>query len=332
MQSEPTHRAPYATRKRWGLTYYLPALLAITTVLIIFALSDSGRLAQHRETQRAKASEQLADVISRLETNVHGNVNLVHGLVAAIAADPHMSQAQFAAIAERIFAVPSQLRNVAGAPNIVVRMIYPQEPNKASLGLDYMATPSQRDTAAQAVARRLVTITGPVDLVQGGQGLIARYPVFTLNSNRFWGLVSAVIDLNRLYWDSNVNSPSQTLDIAISRRPAPHEGDVFFGRPELFSENPVTAAIDLGYDSWYLAAVPKGGWSSEPSDMSQFRLLAALVAFFIVAPLVWTGLLMQQRHRGHLILREREERLEVLSRRLQLALEASRIGVWEYQP
>ncbi len=332
MQSEPPHRAPNATRKRWGLTYYVPALLAITTVLTIFVLSDSDRLSQHRETQRAKASEQLADVISRLETNVHGNVNLVHGLVAAVAADPHMSQPRFAAVAERIFAVPSQLRNVAGAPDFVVRLIYPQEPNKASLGLDYMATPSQRETAVEAVARRLVMITGPVDLVQGGQGLIARYPVFSLSSNRFWGLVSAVIDLNRLYWDSNVNSPSQTLDIAISRRPTPHEGDVFFGRPELFSEDPVTAAIDLGYDSWYLAAVPKGGWSSEPSDMSRFRFLAALVAFFIVAPLVWAGLLMQQRHRSHLLLREREERLEVLSRRLQLALEASKIGVWEYHP
>lgn len=86
------------------MTYYVPALLAITTVLTIFVLSDSDRLSQHRETQRAKASEQLADVISRLETNVHGNVNLVHGLVAAVAADPHMSQPRFAAVAERIFA------------------------------------------------------------------------------------------------------------------------------------------------------------------------------------------------------------------------------------
>ena len=328
----PTHRPHHTPRKRSGWTYYVPALLAITTVLIGFARSDSDRLAHHRENQRAKASQQLADTVSRLETNVRGNVNLVHGLVTAVAADPHMSQQRFSTIAERIFAVPSQLSSVAGAPDFVIRMTYPEDLNKTAIGLDYMETPSQRDPAAEAVARRTVMITGPVALVQGGQGLIARYPVFSLNSNRFWGVVSAVIDLDRLYLDSNLNSPSQTLEIAISRRPVPQGSDVFFGRADLLSQDPVTAAIDLGYDSWYLAAVPKGGWTHEPADMARFRMFAALASFFVVAPLVWAGLLMQQRNRSHLLLREREERLEVLSRRLQLALEASRIGVWEYHP
>ncbi|UIY31198.1 hypothetical protein LZK73_15955 [Neorhizobium galegae] len=39
----------------------------------------------------------------------------------------------------------------------------------------------------RAVERRTLVITGPVNLVQGGQGLIARYPVFSLANGRFWG-------------------------------------------------------------------------------------------------------------------------------------------------
>ena len=330
--SPSKRRANRTAPKWWGLSYYIPALLAITTVLIGFVLADADRRSQYHETQRVKAAEQLADVVARLETNIRGNVNLVHGLVTAVASDPQISQPRFTAIAERIFSVPSQLRNLAAAPNLVVTMVYPEEANRASLGLDYMTLPAQRGPAVQAVERRKVVITGPVDLVQGGQGLIARYPVFSLSSGRFWGLVSAVVDLNRLYWDSNVNSPSQSLDIAIAKRPSPRAGEVFYGREGMFRENPVMASIDLGYDSWYLAAMPKGGWSAEPSDMDFFRLSAVAVAFFIVAPLVWAGLLMKQRHDSLVMLREREERLETLSRRLQLALEASRIGVWEFHP
>ena len=318
---------------KWsGLTFFLPALLVVMAVLVGLALIDADQRTRHKAAERSMAVEQLVKVASRLETDIRGNVNLVHGLVAAVAGDPSLSQKRFTALSERLLAVPSQLRNLAAAPDFVIRYIYPEEGNEKSIGLDYTKNLDQRDAALKSLERRKVIITGPVDLVQGGQGLIARYPVFSLGQGRFWGILSAVIDVDRLYRDSNLMSQEQALDIAIARRTVPFEGDVFFGDAKVFDQEPVRTTIDFGYETWYFAAVPKSGWTSQPSQLSSFRIYALVAALCIVTPLIWAGFLMKQRQRNIRLLQEREERLETLSQRLELALQVSNIGVWEYDP
>ncbi|CDZ69579.1 Diguanylate cyclase/phosphodiesterase with PAS/PAC and Chase sensor(S) [Neorhizobium galegae bv. orientalis] len=316
----------------FGLGYFFPAILAVAGLLVGVVRADIEKREQYHVAQQVKAAEQLARVAASLETNIRGNVNLIYGLIAAIAANPNMNQPQFTALSERVFGVPSQLRNVVAAKDLVVGLVYPEEANKKALGLDYRTNELQRDAVMRAVERRTLVITGPVNLVQGGQGLIARYPVFSLANGRFWGVVSAVIDLDRLYADSNVNTQRQALDIAISQRPIPAERDIFLGTGTIFSQDPVKSRIELGYDTWYLAAVPKDGWQGSPPDMFGFRITALLIAFCIAAPLLWAGLLMKQRHGNILTLQQREEQLETLSQRLELALQASGVGVWEYEP
>ncbi len=316
----------------FGLGYFFPAILAVAGMLVGIVRADIEKREQYHGAEQVKAAEQLAKVAASLETNIHGNVNLIYGLVAAIAANPNINQPQFTALSERIFDVPSQLRNVVAAKDLVVGLVYPEEQNKKALGLDYRTNELQRGAVMRAIERRSLVITGPVNLVQGGQGLIARYPVFSLANGRFWGVVSAVVDLDRLYADSNVNTERQTLDIAISQRPIPAERDVFLGSWAVFSQDPVKSRIDLGYDTWYLAAVPRGGWQGLPPDMFGFRVTALLIALGIAIPLIWAGLLMKQRHRNILALQQREEQLETLSQRLELALQASGVGVWEYEP
>ena len=51
-----------------------------------------------------------------------------------------------------------------------------------------------------------MVMDGPLALVQGGTGLIGRAPVYTEHDHRFWGLVSAVIDLDALFEATGVES------------------------------------------------------------------------------------------------------------------------------
>jgi diguanylate cyclase (GGDEF)-like protein len=332
MISLPYRLKPRLLRPQWlSLSYFAPALLAVAAIIIGLIQLDSSEKEQYLASQRALASEELAKVGSTLETNIRGNVNLIYGLVAAVAANPSMSQPQFSALSERIFAVPSQLRNLAAAPDLIVTMVYPEEANRNAIGLDYRKS-AQGAAVQTAIERRRLIITGPVDLVQGGAGLIARQPVFSLSNGRFWGMVSAVIDLERLFRDSNVGSERQSLTVAIALRPSPSQVDMVLGDSAIFQQDPVKFRIDLGYDSWYLSAIPKDGWKSLPPDVVTYRAHAIAIAFMIVAPLIWAGVLMKQRHDSIVTLQQREEQLEKLHYRLSLALEASEIGVWEYEP
>ena len=79
-------------------------------------------------------------------------------------------------------------------------------------------------------------LAGPLDLSQGGRGFVARTPVFietgTPGAERFWGLVSTVIDEAALYRAAGLDRPDLPLDVALVGRDGQVAGgEVFFGDP-----------------------------------------------------------------------------------------------------
>lgn len=319
------------SRSRWsGMGYFIPAFIVLTAVLLGLVRAENDERERYLSAQRLAAAEELAKVSSSLESNIHGNLNLIYGLVAAVSANTNITGSQFSALGERIFGVPSQLRSITASPDLVVKYVYPESFGDTIIGLDYHTAP-QGESVRQAVARRTLVISGPVKLEDGSKSLIARYPVFSLANGRFWGVISALVDLDRLFSDSGVDDEHQPLDISIAERPQPGAGDLFKGNPAVFNDDPVKAIIEIGFDNWYLAAVPKGGWRTTPPDIALFRTYAFLIAFAIVAPLVWAGVLMRQRQSSIVTLEQREEELQATHYRLALALDASSIGVWEYE-
>jgi diguanylate cyclase (GGDEF)-like protein len=315
------------------LGYFAPAFLALLACGFMVVRIDLNEQEQIKEKQRTAVAQHLASLASALQSNINGDVKLAQGLAAVISVEPDIDQTRFERLAEALFKQKSQLRNVAGAPDLVVNLIYPVAPNAKSLGLDYRNNVQQRDAALQARDSKGPILTGPMALVQGGTGLIVRYPVFTRQGEggeRFWGIVSGVIDLERLYADSGLNSAAADIEVAIERQSKSAETTVFQGGAAVFKRSPVVASIDLGYDTWKLAAIPRGGWAASPYDLTLSRLYSLIILTFVVGPLIWVGYLMKQRHVNMTVLHEREDKLVALSHRLQLALEASKIGVWEF--
>ncbi|WP_195909460.1 EAL domain-containing protein [Rhizobium tubonense] len=296
---------------------FLPAILALFTIATLVVFADHERAKQVRISQRTSASEQLATLSARLETNINGNVNLLQGLVAAIATEPQMSQERFSQFAGQLFRATSQLRNVAGAPDLVVRYVYPGSPNEKAIGLDYRKNEQQRDGALMARNSHNIVLAGPVDLVQGGSGLIARCPVYISvdKAQTFWGIISGVIDLARLYEDSGLMAAD--LDVAISLKSNPKASkDVFFGKLDTFDSDPVRLSLNLGYNTWELAAVPKGGWAQH-AHVVLFRIGVAVVSLCIISPLIWAGFLMRARQKTIVQLQRREDELEKTKRTLE---------------
>ncbi|MFM2279654.1 MAG: hypothetical protein RLZZ444_1885, partial [Pseudomonadota bacterium] len=95
-------------------------------------------------------------------------------------------------------------------------------------------------------------------------------------------------------------------------------------------QRPVVMRIKLGHEDWQLSAIPKAGWEMPRSDLWQFRAVLLSGGILILAPMLWAGRLMQERERNIRTLQDREDELTALSHRLQVALETSKIGIWEY--
>jgi diguanylate cyclase (GGDEF)-like protein/PAS domain S-box-containing protein len=313
-----------------GLGYYVPAIIVTFAVLIAVFLADVQKRRLEEEYLRSFTTEQLGLLRARLQGNIQGDINLVQGLVATLSTEPDMSPGRFADLASRIFRQDTQLRSLAIAPDFVVSLVYPLKGNERSLGLDYRKNERQRAAAMQVKARDRLVVTGPVDLVQGGRGVIARYPIHAGRDNTFVGIASAVIDLDKLLESSGLKVP---LKIAVSLSSRPHDGGestTFFNTAAPIDADPVVMTIDIGHEVWTMSAAPIGGWQQPSADLGLFRAGLALLAVIIVVPIFWVGYLMKDRHRHILTLQEREDQLETVSQRLQLALNASKVGVWEY--
>lgn len=296
---------------------FAPAIFAAVIAAIVVWVATNWRLERSLANERSVVAGELATMSSRLQTNLNSNVKLLQGLAAGIAVDPAMGQNRFSKLAAQILQPDSQLRSFAAAPDMVVQWVYPEKGNERAIGLDYRRNEKQRAAAMLARNTHNIVLTGPVELVQGGTAFVVRCPVYIDdgNSQIFWGLLSGIIDIPRLYRDSGLSSTD--LEIAISTTPEPNSPkQVFFGSLETFEKKPVVASVDMTYGRWSLAALPRHGWGQN-NGIGTFELYASLLALCVVAPIVWVGFLTKSRQKTIEKLRLHKSKLVRARQRLE---------------
>jgi len=309
---------------------YVPAVIAFVVITALGLYAERQHRVLATQSARAELLSEINVIRTKLEGNLAGDIQLVRGLVATIMTEPDMSQERFAALGRNVLVEPTYVRILAAAPDMVVRLVHPLEGNEAALGLDYNTEPAQRDMALLTRDTGGLVVAGPLTLRQGGSGIVARFPVFLgpEQGSRFWGIVSAVIDMEKLFHQSELYA-SPDMDIAMSGVDATgHAGTQFLGDPSIRDKNPVTAEVRLPYGSWEIAAVPKGGWDPSPGNSWLVRALIACAIVLVVAPIALAGRYHDERSRNYIALRRSERRQRQLSQHLELALDTSRIGVW----
>lgn len=274
-------------------------LIFIITVMLLAALvvADNYILAKHATQSESQVHNQLTPVANALTFNLYTNIQIIKGLPALFSINPTLSQKDYATAAAKIFEGQTQLINIVAAPDLIIRYVYPIEGNEAVKNVDYRTLPKQIGSVNRAVVTKKLVLAGPLTLVQGGQGLVSRIPVYMDDSDGhefFWGLVSTVIDANRLYQASGLSDPALSIDVAIRGRDGLGEkGEVFFGNPDLFEQKNIASIITVPNGSWLIVARPKGGWEKLPDDIWLTRLylvVAALLLFFILFSFLKTSM------------------------------------------
>jgi diguanylate cyclase (GGDEF)-like protein/PAS domain S-box-containing protein len=254
------------------------AIFAICILALdVFLVSQLSR--RHLNDQRVETSLQLAAFRAQLEKEITKNLLLVQGTANYIAITPDLTQEEFARYAKGVLTGDNLLKNLAAAPDFVMRFVYPLEGNRKILGVDYRNLPNQWAQARKARMTKEMVIAGPLKLLQGGTGLIGRAPVYLEPKGKaeFWGIVSAVIDIDNLF--DTVSIDTSSLDIAIRGFDGLGEsGAVFFGDPQLFTaEDAVYMPVTFPSGNWVIAAVPRGGWTSTPPLASIVHALLGLM-------------------------------------------------------
>ena len=278
-----------------GWYVFLPALVVGICLLPVGLYVDHLHLRNQERDLRDSVLTGLSLLRATLEGNITSNAQLVQGLAASISAEPDLSTDKFMQLAHYLFKGHSQLRSIGAAPDLVIKYMFPLEGNEAAIGMNFRDHPKQLEAVLQARDSGNLIFDGPIDLVQGGRGFIARLPIF-LDENKdgkervFWGVISAVIDVEQLYTASGLQELAQEFDIALRRNDTLGKGKVFFGTNQVFDQRPVLLDISLpNKGSWQMAAIPKGGWSAASGSSALFRLGLILAGILILLLLIAIG-------------------------------------------
>ncbi|MCT8125461.1 sensor domain-containing diguanylate cyclase [Alishewanella sp. BS5-314] len=246
-------------RHRWLLGSLSALLFAGSIMLVEFF--HQNLLQKLTLEQQQSLSRQLSLVRANIESELNANIFLADSLATIISVNPSSGPDDWELLAQALMRKATSIRNIAVAPDNIIRFIYPIEGNQAALGLDYRTVPAQFRTVELARQRQDIMIAGPLTLVQGGTAVIARMPIFNdaPTNQQYWGTCSVVIDIDKLFQSTGLFALANQGQLAMRGVDGTGaEGELFWGDAAVFSNAFAIENIRLLSGSWQIAlALPQ---------------------------------------------------------------------------
>lgn len=325
---------PLSKQSRPTATPWILALLAFVFCATLGSLWIASERATELREARLQASTLAANHTRLIEANLR------HSLTAALTLGTYVrhvedpAEAQFTQIAQDMLQHYPDVLALSLSPGGVITMIVPREENEGAIGFNQLADPDQGAESRLALQSGELNVAGPLELIQGGQGLVGRYPVLLKQddgSRPFWGFTNVTILLDTLLEVGQLDQlRQQGYRYRLARtNPETHLEQTIAGSDGQAMGQPVEQVIDLPNSQWTLQLAPEGGWHSM-SWLTASSFLA-LGASLVLAYLVKT--LQELRwHKQNLEWEVAERTQEVTTHleRYRSLITASNTGAWEY--
>lgn len=307
--SDPAREKRLLPGRAWQV-----ALLFGLLALAVAVVADLWQAPRRAAAARADVRERLVPYGASLRAAVERRLGLLTGFRSF--AESRRTRAdldeEFTAFALGTLAGAEGVRVMQLVEDDRIVAIVPLELRATMLGFDLGAI--DPGNAAQLRTGRPL-VTGPIELREGGLGLLLRQQLPARQG--FPDVVTIILDVPTLVREARIPDEGSGLRMELLRN-----GTTWFGGdPRGSTVRPETLSLFIENNRWQLLASPVAGWSALASTRAaQYRLSAA----FVVALVTMVGFLVGQRE-------ERLEReLKASGTRLDLALRAGRMAIWEW--
>jgi PAS domain S-box-containing protein len=308
--SAPTPASAYLPA-RWGTAVFVAALLA--------ALAFDQWYGRHLEAEaRVAVQRAMGPTAAALRTAVARRVAQLNGLHSFVESQPTRARldASFQTFAGGVAASTEGVRTLQLVEDGVIVATWPLAGNERALGYNLLADPRPEvpDGVRRALATDSVVITGPIHLVQGGEGLLVRRRLTPRTG--FPDLVAVILDVPSIVAEAGI--PNRRTGLMMEVRDRAHH---WFGGDTLPADVPAeVTVVPVPDGDWTLSAVPLGGWAAMSAGQ---RVASRAASAAVVLALTLLGVAFGLRQ-------ERlQQAIAARSARLGVALRAGRMGTWE---
>ena len=183
---------------------------------------------------------------------------------------------QFEEIAPKLLQANNVIYAVEMVPGGVISEVYPTIGNEAALGFDILGSNELRQEALRSLKSGKMYFAGPLELRQGGAGIVGRLPVY--QNQEFWGFTAVLIHPETLYRATGINAIDDSKYFFQLRKI-----DSFPGQSHYFFEG-----ADQYKRGYYVSKIiPEGGWelilAAKESNGALWAILPILLFGFAIS-------------------------------------------------
>ncbi|TRX28725.1 PAS domain S-box protein [Flavobacterium franklandianum] len=295
--------------KSWAIfTNWLAVRSKITGFLLFLILSigviSVSFLRNHieREDERYEMDLLLDDAHQNIEQSLKNCYTTTVSLALTLNNDGIPQN--FDTISKQLIKSNPLVSAVQLIPNGIIKYIYPMKGNEAAMNLNILETEDLKKEAQKSIKTHKIFFAGPLQLKQGGIGIVGRLPIY--HKNTFWGFSAVVIKLETLLKTTGINSfnhPKYYFQISKKNLITSKE-QFFLPLKRDFSKN-YYISQSISDSNWKLYLVAKKTYTVYP------QILLRAIFGLIIAMLfgILTSKLLKKPEELGLLLKIQEEKL-----------------------
>ena len=272
------------------------------------------------EASRAQAYALASDRAIEAQNHLERALSVVYAM-AALVQQAQGEVSNFERVATKMLPDYPGASVLIYAPGGTIRHAVPIAGNEKAIGLNLLQDPVMRSETQLARNTGQLTLAGPLELRQGGMGLVARLPIFLDQADgttSFWGFVNVVLKLPQALDAAKLPELSSRGFSYKLWRVVPESGQVQVimesGAQPLL--DPVRKSFSVPNGGWTLSVSPTAGWN-DPSGLA-LKAGVALLWSMLLAYLVKLQM-RQLAHRQDLEHQVRARTLDIRESERQLA-------------
>ena len=307
--------------------------IAALVFLLLLALG-AGLLVRYQEQKQRQQREEVAQVARERAQVLQRSVERMLASNHALAALVHQGNGQivnFEAAALQLLGGGSRVLTLSLSPDGVIQHVMPVAGNENLIGFDQLNDPQQRREAIFTRDTGRLTLAGPLQLAQGGLGVVSRLPIFLPGADdqrRFWGFSNVAVRLPDLLGSAALTDLQARGYAYRLWRLAPDSVErqvISASHPDPLVD-PVRQSLEVPNGAWNLDLAPSGGWGQGRAGGAAAVVLASLLIAYLAYLLV-----EQRRYKAGLeaLMRERTAEMLETQNQLRSTVEAIRDPIFE---
>ena len=284
------------SRKNHNKKLMLPVLVFLVGCLVLTVVLYHSYRSNYKQVRNVTALNATT-YAERLQNDMNRGVAITDTL-EEIAISENGKIDNFQKVARNLMS--DFIQSIQIAPDGVVTDIYPETGNEAGK-IDLIHDESRGEICRYGRDKNIVTMQGPFDLKQGGQGIAIRNPVYLEGADGspvFWGFTIVIIRVPEIFTESIQSLTKFGYDYSLTKTVSPLSDDTeIVSSSGNIMKNPITFEFEFGGCLFDFEVMPADGWSH---GWNVFPQLFLGICVILLLTGLTVGILVIERHRDTL--------------------------------